>query len=282
MKREGENPEQIAWEIAQLCTGWAYVFGARGELCTPANRRARYSDSHPTIKTKCKNFDGSGSCSGCKWYPSGKRTRVFDCRGFTYWVLLQTTGKQLMGAGATSQWNNANNWTAKGTIDTLPHNQLVCLFVRKGSKMEHTGFGFRGETIECSNGVQHFTTTNKKWTHWARPSMFGEASAPEPLPVLRKGSSGSYVTLAQTKLIQQGYSCGAYGADGKFGTATDNAVRAFQADHGLTPDGIIGVKTWAALEAKPQTYRVTIDNVTPAQLEQIRAICPAAQAVSEV
>ena len=39
------------------------------------------------IKDKCKNFDGNGSCSGCKWYPDSSRTRFFDCRGFTYWVL---------------------------------------------------------------------------------------------------------------------------------------------------------------------------------------------------
>ncbi len=36
--------------------------------------------------------------------------------------------------------------------------------------------------------------------------------------------------------------------DGVFGKKTDEAVRRFQLIHGLTTDGIVGPKTWAALE----------------------------------
>ena len=293
LKQSGNPLQWVAWQLALLCVGWAYVFGARGEYCTPANRRARYSDDHPTIKTKCKNFDGTATCSGCKWLPGGERTRCYDCRGFTYWVLLQVFGWKLMGAGATSQWNTADNWKAKGEIDTMPADTLCCLFVRKGNKMEHTGFGYNNETIECSNGVQHFTTRNKKWTHWGVPVCIDGVMPPSPeptpeptpatKPTLRRGSKGEYVTLAQTELIQKGYSCGSYGADGQFGAATEKAVRAFQADAGLTIDGVIGQKTWAALDdAVPSIkYTLTIPHLSKSQAEALCSQYPGATMTEE-
>ena len=181
-KAQGKDLQALSWDAALACVGWAYVFGARGQYCTPANRRARYSDDHPTIKTKCKNFNGSGSagCKGCQWYPEEKYTRFFDCRGFTYWILLQVYGWELMGAGATSQWNDEKNWKAKGEIATMPKDTLCCLFVKKGNTMEHTGFGLNNETVECSNGVQHFTTRNKKWTHWGVPACVEGGVTPVP------------------------------------------------------------------------------------------------------
>lgn len=277
LKKSGQPLQYVAWLVALLCEGWAYVFGARGEYCTPSNRRARYSDAHPTIKSKCKNFDGNGSCSGCKWLPGGKKTRFFDCRGFTYWVLLQVFDWKLMGAGATSQWNDENNWKAKGTIDNIPKDTLVCLFVQKGKTMEHTGFGYNNETCECSNGVQHFTTRNKKWTHWAIPVCCdGSYTPPAPTPgtdrpTLRRGSKGEYVTLLQTTLINKGYDCGSCGVDGDFGKATEAAVKAFQQDNGLNADGIVGANTWRALDgAQPvKKYTVTIPHLTESQADAL-------------
>ena len=65
--------------------------------------------------------------------------------------------------------------------------------------------------------------------------------------VLRKGAKGDNVKALQILLIGRGYSCGSYGADGSFGSATDNALRAFQKENGLTVDGICGPKTWNKL-----------------------------------
>ena len=258
-KAAGEDLMMLAWNAAKACTGWAYVFGARGQLCTPANRRARYSDAHPTIKSKCQNFNGDGSCQGCKWYPDGQRTRFFDCRGYTYWILLQVYGWKLMGTGATSQWNNADNWKAKGEIGTIPEDTLVCLFVKKGSKMEHTGFGYKGQTLECSSGVQYFSKRNAKWTHWGIPACIDAQPAPGPEPTptpepvmrrtLRLGDKGAEVKLMQRDLMAAGESLPKYGADGDFGKETLAAVRSFQRKHPpLVVDGICGPKTWAELE----------------------------------
>lgn len=266
LKAQGNVLSDVAWKAALACVEWAYVFGARGQYCTPANRRARYSDKYPTIKSKCKNFDGSGTCVGCKWYPNAKRTRFFDCRGFTYWILLQVYGWKLMGAGATSQWNDDNNWKAKGKIaDGMPKDTLVCLFYpdkTNPKKMAHTGFGFNDETVECGNNVQYSKTRNKKWTHWAIPACV-DGSAPEPTPTppspepepgkthptLRKGSKGPDVVEMQLKLMAHGEVLPRYGADGSFGNETLVAVKSFQKKNNLVVDGICGPKTWAKLDA---------------------------------
>lgn len=67
------------------------------------------------------------------------------------------------------------------------------------------------------------------------------------LPVLKKGNKGASVKALQLLLIGNGRSCGSCGADGDFGGGTHGAVVAFQTKKGLTVDGIVGAKTWAAL-----------------------------------
>lgn len=272
-KASGAEKWRIAWSAALLCVDWPYVFGAWGAECTPAERRKRKRDDHPTIVSSCQVLNGSkSSCSGCKWFPGGETVRCFDCRGFTDWCLNQA-GIDLKGEGATSQWNTASNWLRKGDIATMPENTLVCLFVKKGTKMEHTGFGLNNETCECSSNVQHFTKRNKKWTHWAIPRGLYERSE-EPVddqkPTLRKGSRGDAVKQLQQGLIRKGYDCGASGADGIFGKNTEEALKRFQQEHDLAADGICGPKTYAALEKeeKPTVlYSVTVPHMTRYQAE---------------
>lgn len=59
---------------------------------------------------------------------------------------------------------------------------------------------------------------------------------------------GSDVVHCQRILRELGYDIGSYGIDGKYGSATETAVKKFQNEHGLVVDGKVGVKTWAMLE----------------------------------
>lgn len=61
----------------------------------------------------------------------------------------------------------------------------------------------------------------------------------------KMGSTGSEVSKIQSRLKEWGYYNGA--VDGIFGTATRDAVIKFQKANGLTPDGIVGSKTLAAI-----------------------------------
>jgi len=281
-KAAGKDLMWLAWEAALACVGWAYVFGAYGEWCDPSNRRSRARSDHPTIMSSCINFNGNdnivGKCAECKWYPGG-RTRFFDCRGFIYWILHLVYGFwDRCPAGCTTMWNTESNWKQKGLVkDGIPKDTLVCLFYPdkdNPKKMAHIGFGLNGETVECSVGVQHFKTMNRKWTHWAVPACVGTEPGPKPepspapdpstdKPTLRKGDEGPYVTLLQTQLIRRGYTLPKYGADGKYGTETVNAVKEFQRDNGLTADGVCGPATWKALDSTEPTklYTVTIQHL---------------------
>lgn len=270
-KKEPISKTVFIVRLANACIGWSYVFGARGEYCSPANRRRFYNTKgKPTIKSKCKNFDGSGysGCSGCKWYPGGC-TRFFDCRGFTYWLFKQI-GILISGAGATSQYNDDTNWSEKGPIENMPRNKVCCVFRYDSKKrtMEHTLlYDGEGHYIHCSGEVKKCNASQYKATHYAIPKGLYDGSEnltppvkpSEPtitpptdttvkLPTIRKGSKGSYVTLLQTTLINKGYKLPKYGADGSFGNETLAAVKQFQKDRGLVVDGIVGPKTWSALE----------------------------------
>ncbi|MFS4091516.1 peptidoglycan-binding domain-containing protein [Streptomyces sp. AF1A] len=69
--------------------------------------------------------------------------------------------------------------------------------------------------------------------------------SPHHQSTIRRGSTGAAVTHAQCLLNYWGYNVG--GVDGIFGSRTENQVRNFQRDRGLSVDGIVGPNTWAEL-----------------------------------
>ena len=85
------------------------------------------------------------------------------------------------------------------------------------------------------------------------------ANAPVPVPAekdtmlpmqvrtLKRGMAGADVKTLQAALIAYGFSCGAAGADGDFGSGTETALKKFQTKYGLGSDGIAGKGTWGKL-----------------------------------
>jgi peptidoglycan hydrolase-like protein with peptidoglycan-binding domain len=82
-------------------------------------------------------------------------------------------------------------------------------------------------------------------------------------PTIKKGSQGPAVKLAQKRLLVRGYDPGPI--DGLFGAKTEKAVKYYQADRGLTVDGIIGPQTWARLDPPTIKKGSTGDAVKLAQ-----------------
>jgi peptidoglycan hydrolase-like protein with peptidoglycan-binding domain len=68
--------------------------------------------------------------------------------------------------------------------------------------------------------------------------------------LLRAGASGEAVTRIQQALMDLGYAMPRFGADGQFGGETTQAVVAYQRDHDLGPDGIVGPNTLGSLDGR--------------------------------
>lgn len=83
------------------------------------------------------------------------------------------------------------------------------------------------------------------WVHFDK--RFGNpACSTGGYPVIRQGSRGNYVCVAQDDLNTLGYPTG--GLDGVFGGQTFTSVKKYQQSRGLAVDGIIGCNTWRALQ----------------------------------
>ena len=79
---------------------------------------------------------------------------------------------------------------------------------------------------------------------------------------LSRGSTGASVEALQRALDID--------ADGRFGAATERAVRAFQREQGLADDGVVGPATRVALGLGPATAEASDSSASP-RLESIAA-----------
>lgn len=77
--------------------------------------------------------------------------------------------------------------------------------------------------------------------------------------MVKRGSQGPAVGELQGNLRSAGAQLK---ADGIFGPATEAAVRSFQQAHGLTPDGIVGARSWSALH-RSRTVSPSFDPFDP-------------------
>ena len=144
--------------FARSKIGQGYIYGAKGQTCTAAFRRqqaAQYPDQAQNILV-----------TGAKW--DGRP--VWDCAQLTRYA-AKAAGVELP-SGATSQWRKAR-WKRKGTIETIPENEVVYLYKQKGAIMQHTGIALGDGTCVHARGtaygVVHQPVRDYQWTHWASP-----------------------------------------------------------------------------------------------------------------
>ena len=268
-KAQGIEKAELMKLTAEDHIGYPYAWGASGQLCTVKNREARMKHKRISkedielIRKHCQVLSGKSSkCDGCKYYPNCKRTKLRDCIYFIKY-LLSVAGIECYGSGCSIMWNHNANWVKKGHLDQMPETPCLVFQWVKGNekKMQHVGYYIGGGyVIHDSVEVKKQKIGDYPWSHYAIPKGMGGVIPPEPGPVpvkkptIKRKSRGDYVKECQDDLLKLGYDVGPKGADGIFGQNTEAAVKQFQREHNdldgnpLKVDGIVGQKTWGALD----------------------------------
>lgn len=160
--KEGDSVSQsdkiLDWCMSKKGAG--YVWGATGYILTQS-KLDQLINQYPSYVSQSKNG---------KWL--GKQ--VFDCASFVRLAMKQ--GGASMVSGASSQWKKTN-WQKKGTIDTLPKDQICCLYREspKANPMQHTGVYLgNGQVMDdrgSASGVIQSSLSSYPWTHWGIPTF---------------------------------------------------------------------------------------------------------------
>ena len=295
----------IALFIQALTEKWGYIWGTAGIMWTAALQKQKVNymvskygpDWKKNADAKNDNYY-SAAVNGSKWIDH----KVADCSGLFVWAF------KILGLAIAHGSNSIYDrycTSDKGKLTAEKRKALLpgtAVFTSnedpKTKQIKHGHIGLyigNGKVIEASGtiaGVCISNITAGKWTYYGRlkrvdySEYLDQAEPAEPAepatpaapagtgnnyPTVRKGDKGEKVRELQTLLAAKGYNLGKYGIDGDFGSATLSAVKAFQADHGLTADGIAGPLTWAALidDKTPVYYTVIIPHQTESGADEI-------------
>lgn len=228
------SKEDVVREYALNQVGNPYVYGGTGQPCTPAYREARmrqYPEYASLISSNCPKLSGKApDCRGCK--NLGKR--CYDCAQLVRRA-LGAAGITLP-SGASSQWLKGA-WAYRGDVDDRAKATVCVLFRHGGSPMKHVGLSLGdGRTVDARGhrtGVILSRFDDYPWTHYALWAGEGEKTMD--------------VREAQNKLLALGFPLPRFGADGKWGSETRQAVLGYQASRALDLTGALDHKTVAAL-----------------------------------
>ena len=148
----------------------------------------------------------------------------------------------------TSADSGGNGWDNWGTMQTstptqIPDGLIVFDTPAPGSE---------------SNTIEVITTAPPT----SAPTTAQETPTPTPKSLQRGFTGSDAVRAVQKRLKELGYYKGS--ADGDFGPATEEAVKAFQKANGLTDDGKVGEKTLAKMNSKNAvSYKQANATATP-------------------
>ena len=137
------------------------------------------------------------------------------------------------------------------TVGNFNTSNEASYLLATGAFVELTGSEYTRSSDRLRKGDILVTRTKGHTVVVLTDGKKAESAPEKPLKLgdreLRHGMAGEDVRQLQSMLIQLGYDCGRWGADGDFGDATEMAVEQFQRHWGLDADGEYGPKTNAML-----------------------------------
>ena len=192
------------------------LFGKNNKAMTEAGIIGSVSGSNPRVKQIQKILEDSGFEAGSVdgWMGSQTRKAIAD---FQKTKRLAATGKI-----DPSTWEELNKQKEKIIEDML------------SPKVEH----------EPILETQDFVTTEDKGDKPTAEKIIEKSQIQDEIMGYRLKSK-IRTKQAQTALKKAGFYKG--DIDGKSGPQTKKAIKAFQKSKGLSPDGVIGVRTWEEL-----------------------------------
>ncbi|NMW31732.1 hypothetical protein HKD42_06635 [Altererythrobacter sp. RZ02] len=108
------------------------------------------------------------------------------------------------------------------------------------------------QVINRLDKAQHIANLGKQFWGAISYTDEGQVGQAKHRPILREGADGEDVRFLQRYL--------GVSTDGEFGPMTEHVVIAFQADKGLSADGVVGRNTWTKLLGKTAIRDTVIDS----------------------
>lgn len=235
-----------------------------------ASNKTRYCNNHDYNKKPERTemimaasadtfgFDCVGLIKGVLWGWSGKTDRVYG--GAAYAINgVPDIGADTMITKCSGVSTNFYNLEVGEVVWMQGH---IGVYIGDGLAIEASPKWANGVQITACNCTKA-GYNRRNWTkHGKLPYItYDEIDTPADtkptssssisIPTLKNGHVHDSVRALQLLLIGNGYRMTAngktYGADGSFGAATENAVKAYQTANGLQADGIVGKDTWSKL-----------------------------------
>lgn len=155
-----------------------------------------------------------------------------------------TGSGEFFGIYAYDQWNELNKIFQTHGVQEFYHpvfNDITQAIIKKLDASLEPIKNYISYTFEI---WQHMPPVIISTTSINTTGILTSVSGSSQIVTLSRGDTGDWVLKLQKKLLADNpNSLPSYGADGSFGSETENAVRKYQAKFGLAIDGIAGSET---------------------------------------